>query len=685
MPPETIPPETRPPGPSSTDDAPRGWRWLCLCLAAAATASGVVLEVWPWMVDDAFISLRYAQRLVEGHGLTWTDTADGVAQRVEGYSNLLWVLGTAGLAELGVDYVRAARLLGGLSSLGTLAVLTFGLRWRTAALPAVVALATTTSFAVWTVGGLETPMAMLWNAVALVALQRAHERADAPATRARWRWLGGAALALLVWTRPDGPLWAAFAGAAVLLTDPPPRASRLAGWLAAAARRLLPVALPPLAALAAQLTFRKLYYDDWVPNTGHVKAATSAQSLIAGWHYLLSGCHALRALLLPAALGAVLAVARRGAGPAAWLALLATPIWSLYVVAVGGDPLPSNRMLMPLLAPLCVLGGFGLHRLAGTGRVGAAAAVLLGVGCACLARYDGARGTDDARQQLSQWEWEGEAIGEQFVSAFGARRPLLAVDAAGGLPFFTGFPSIDMLGLCDRTIATAPPAPAEYGFFAGHSHGDGTYVLDRRPDLVLFGRAAGEPLPAWYGGLQMELDERFLRDYRLVLFETGPVALRTGPRDNLRVNARVRLAGRLGYDVTQATIDVPPWLLGSYHQQMALRVKGPDQPKPGDEDFAAWAAALEQGMAWFAAPGVIAVFDHRRDSYVAEVQRPGEHIVTLLDLPEGDYEVAVEGLAEGASASVRRVDGSNDAELVVSVPAAATLPMHVTKLTLRRR
>ncbi|MEZ6037750.1 MAG: hypothetical protein R3F29_09740 [Planctomycetota bacterium] len=673
-------PRRRDPMPAETTSlpaAPHRWRWLCLCLCALATTWGVWHEVWPWMVDDAFISLRYSERLVDGHGLTWTDTAEGVPERVEGYSNLLWVLGVAGLAELGVDYVAGARLLGVLSSLGTILVLTFGLRWRPAALPAVVALAGTASFAVWTVGGLETPMAMLWIACGLVALQRAHEQ---PAARQRLRWLAGGAFALLVWTRPDGPLWAALGGAALLLTDWPPRAA----WLAGATRRLLPIALPPMLALAAQLTFRKLYYDDWVPNTAHVKAATSQQSLVAGWHYLLSGAHALRALLLPAALGALFAL-RRGAGPAVWLALLATPVWSLYIVTVGGDPLPSNRMLVPLFAPLCALGGFGLHRLASFGRGGLVAALSLGIGCAAWARIDGASGTTDVRQVLTQWEWEGEAVGAQFRRAFGERQPVVAVDAAGSLPFFSKLPSLDMLGLCDRTIATSPPAPPEYGFWAGHTHGNGRYVLDRQPDLILFGGDTGAPLPAWYGGLQMEKDERFLRDYRVVLFETGPVEVRSGPRANLRVNTRVRLAGRLGYDVSQPVVEVPPWLLGSYHQQRALRVKAPDQPQPGDADFAEWAVALQQGMAWFADPGVIAVWDRDRGTYVAEVRKAGPHVVSLLDLPAGDYEVAVEGLADGASASVRRVEGSNDAELVVTVPAAATLPMCVAKMTLRRR
>jgi hypothetical protein len=62
---------------------------------------------YPFMADDAFISLRYAERLLEGEGLTWNDGAC-----VEGYSNLLWVLLDAGLRALGMALPSAVRLLG---------------------------------------------------------------------------------------------------------------------------------------------------------------------------------------------------------------------------------------------------------------------------------------------------------------------------------------------------------------------------------------------------------------------------------------------------------------------------------------------------------------------------------------------------------------------------------------------
>ncbi len=43
------------------------------------------------LVDDAYISARYARNLAEGHGLVY-NRAPGDNPRVEGYSNFLWTI-----------------------------------------------------------------------------------------------------------------------------------------------------------------------------------------------------------------------------------------------------------------------------------------------------------------------------------------------------------------------------------------------------------------------------------------------------------------------------------------------------------------------------------------------------------------------------------------------------------------
>ncbi len=54
--------------------------------------------------DDAFITLRYAQNFLAGHGFVWN-----AGERVEGYTNFLHMLIVTGLGSLGMDLQAAAR------------------------------------------------------------------------------------------------------------------------------------------------------------------------------------------------------------------------------------------------------------------------------------------------------------------------------------------------------------------------------------------------------------------------------------------------------------------------------------------------------------------------------------------------------------------------------------------------
>jgi len=72
-------------------------RWLILGSWMLAWAA---LACWRWsrepyLLDDAFISFRYARNLVEGHGLVYNP-----GERVEGYTNLLWTLFAAGFLRM---------------------------------------------------------------------------------------------------------------------------------------------------------------------------------------------------------------------------------------------------------------------------------------------------------------------------------------------------------------------------------------------------------------------------------------------------------------------------------------------------------------------------------------------------------------------------------------------------------
>src|SRR5207249_10253554 len=66
-------------------------------------------------VDDAFISFRYAANLAGGRGLVFNE-----GERVEGYTDFLWVVLLAACRFLGADIAAASQALGLLFSLACL-------------------------------------------------------------------------------------------------------------------------------------------------------------------------------------------------------------------------------------------------------------------------------------------------------------------------------------------------------------------------------------------------------------------------------------------------------------------------------------------------------------------------------------------------------------------------------------
>ncbi|HNS73548.1 MAG TPA: hypothetical protein PKI81_09100, partial [bacterium] len=123
---------------------------LALLLLFALLAA----TLWPATLDDAFISYRYARHLVEGHGLVFNP-----GERVEGFSNLLWVLLLSPFIALGWEAETASKLIGAACGLGALLIAMLLLRRHFRASRTVVLLfgawlATSTGFIYYAVSGL---------------------------------------------------------------------------------------------------------------------------------------------------------------------------------------------------------------------------------------------------------------------------------------------------------------------------------------------------------------------------------------------------------------------------------------------------------------------------------------------------------------------------------------------------
>jgi len=524
----------------STTGPCRSGLGVSFAVAAAGAAALVAHAAYrlPYFVDDAFISLRYVQRLLEGRGLTWTD-----GERVEGYSNLLWVLACAALGALGIDLVLAARVLGvGGSAAALFAVVAaVAPRSRSEALPALagaLAFALSGTVAIWTIGGLEQPLLaalLAWAFVLAFPMLSPTEPA---------RWLApGVLLALACLTRPDGALFAAGSVLGLLLVRGRERATlRLAARLA----------LLPALAVLGQLAFRLVYYGQWLPNTAFVKLGFGLVRLRHGLIYLVGGLGSLLPLVILAA--GLFAALRRGDAAHRRIRFLAVPmlLWCGYLVAIGGDVNAAWRHFTPIALGLALMIAIGLSELdarEGGARVAARASALATL---CLLWVLQLSDPQLNRARDERWQWDGEVVGRLLGTAFAAEQPLLAVDAAGSVPYFSRLPALDMLGLSDGFLAHHRPSDFGSGVL-GHELGDGAYVLSREPDLVLFCYRFTLPEPCFRSGIEMLDDPRFAAAYRLIRLEGhDPYLFRSV------IWARAE-GGRIGIRRSESEVVVPAW------------------------------------------------------------------------------------------------------------------------------
>jgi hypothetical protein len=521
-------------------------RRYALAIAIVAVCTGALVwrarEYMPFFVDDSFISLRYVWRLLHGLGLTWTD-----GEHVEGYSDLLWVLLVAAGGMFDKDLIGVSRTLGVLMTVLTVVALVYAYRPTSlgGAIPAFVgalSMILTSPVVAWSIGGLEQP---LLGALVAWATSVGYRAADGSVDR-RTATSVGVLLGLANLTRPDAILFTATTCGGMAA------ATRFDGRVWKPLGRIVAISG---AFLVGQLLFRRLYYDAWVPNTAHVKLAFTSTRVAQGWKYVSEAEPYLTSLILLTVAGAAAAMTRRANRRRVILPLASAAAWTAYVVVIGGDISPARRHLVLAIVLMSMVVAEGLHafsRYPLTTR--AAAWTYAALSLVMLAR-GGDRDPEKQHALDDTWVWSGRDVGGFLSRAFRNERPLVAVDAAGTLPFYAAeLPCLDMLGLNDRVIATIHPADFGTGF-VGHELGNGRYILSRKPDLIVFHNSNGDIEPIWRGGREMKSSPEFAQYYQLVTFETP-----THVTSNMWVRKE---DGRIGVTRTDEEVSMPGYLLSS--------------------------------------------------------------------------------------------------------------------------
>lgn len=416
----------------------------------------------PYTVDDAFISYRYAENFAAGNGLVYN-----VGERVEGYTNFLWVMLLAIGPAIGIASLLWSKILGAALTVGVIGV-TYSLARRIAPhctwAPAGSALlaASCAILSVSGVDGLETELLtfLLIGGTLRYLVEIAGPR--------RFPWSALIFLAAGL-TRPDGCLFFAVIVGHRLLMIRRVKAHRYDVVM------LAMFIVPGL----AYFFWRYQYYGYPLPNTFYAKGMGSSGLWSRGWGRFQQFLSELGyAFLLPAVIGVWL----RRLDHRIWLIVSLIVARWLFAISAGGAWMGYHRFFAPTVPLIFVLGAIGvelaLRRTVNLQRATRRDLMLLAIACGVGANlwysltwvkppmYAYAEGLSDAHVELGRW------LGEHAP-----RDAVLACGDAGALPYYSGLTTIDTLGLNDEHIAHLPGA---------FSHKDAVeYVFSRSPDYVV--------------------------------------------------------------------------------------------------------------------------------------------------------------------------------------------------------
>jgi hypothetical protein len=482
-----------------------------VALAFAGLAAFFSHSYFHNVVDDALISVHYGENLAQGHGAVFN-----VGERVEGYTNFLWMLVSAVLywpaRALGIELVHALVAVNVLVAAAVVAMVLLLSRrlWPGRIWPAVAATGLTAldnGYGVWSVLGLEKHFVAFWALLALLLASKGEARL--------WPRIG-LCLACTMLTRPDGGLFAAaMIGSGVFALLWPGRGLLAIGsppsW-----RALLFAAGAWVGVYAVYYAWRYDYYGYPLPNTFYLKVGGSKlDAWDRGVVYLVDFLQ-MRAYVPALALLALPGLAQ----PLVRALWLWAAAHVLYITYVGGDFYPGHRFFVAIVPALALLVGqlvFQLQWLGervlhtARGRVLVRHALLAAVACA-LVGVVAVRGWQlgPYRTEIVTW---GPSVERNYRYMRWVRDNVppnssMVIGDIGSAGHYAGVYVHDFYGVIDTTIAHQEVATLGKNKAGHEKMGTAEYFLPKRPTLIRWGYLRGDLYAKGYyarGDMPLEL------------------------------------------------------------------------------------------------------------------------------------------------------------------------------------
>ncbi|HAW49606.1 TPA: hypothetical protein DCX16_01445 [bacterium] len=447
-----------------------------------------------WMEDDAFISFRYAENFAKGKGLVFNE-----GERIEGYTNFLWIVLMAFFFKMGVNIVPFSQIISFIFATLTL-IVTFHipriLNFKNPFISLItpIFLASNTTYTLWTLSGMETHMfCFLFTSSIALCLYR---------PRSIFLPL---LIALTSMTRPEGLILFGLTFIYKIISE-----------------KKLDIKFLLLFFLLwlPYFFWRYSYYGWLMPNTYYAKVTANVEGarlilIKRGFKYtyeFLRDCWGSWSFFLPLL---VLIKYRRIWMAYLWIIIL---VFTGYVIYVGGDPFPGARFYLHILPILFLLIQEGIRFINGARLKYITIPitiflVFIFVKYSMKCSFSGGIANNYLNDELVK---DGKIVGEYF-RRIAEPNEVIAVNTAGSVPYYAGIRAIDMLGLTNEHIAHVKTvAKVTDRGWTGHDRYDGYYVLSKRPDYILFGPVCN-PAAVFPGDQQMFASWELVESYEPIV------------------------------------------------------------------------------------------------------------------------------------------------------------------------
>lgn len=439
------------------------------------------------LVDDAYISMRYAANWAEGNGIVWQ-----LGDRVEGYTNFLQVAIFALGLKLGIKGEMLAHGLGLSTGVGII-ILTFILAWQLkpnkdiqswpTGLGALV-VAALPAFAIWTLSGLETPLFIFLCLSAILSL---HESLKHP-EQLYLPILTGIILVGVSMTRPDGVILALILATVISIYI----------WKSGKKHRkhlvhtLFLIMLVFIVGYGTYFTWRWIYYGQILPNTFYVKVGTELAQVERGLSYSWQMLNTLGIYGLVIAAGlSIFPFEKWLCGKTCqpqhmitfWSVLIFAFSYTLYLIFIGGDTF-GPRLALIVVVFFAILLDILISRVAAMLKriqlnMTAVSSVLIFISVVTI-WFIQPFALTNLKPDITEYNWK--RLG-QWLKENSPKEAVLAIDAAGTIPYFSNLRTIDMLGLNDLHIAHMDIPDFGEGK-PGHEKYDAAYIFANHPDWI---------------------------------------------------------------------------------------------------------------------------------------------------------------------------------------------------------